>query len=193
MSIEHKVARKSDTHKLIGTQIFQVRDKFGKIRKQWQENKFGKYVRILTGKDLQGLFFLGHWSDKVSYTNLITDDGLAGVASRINGAGAEAAFTYLAVGIGATAANKTDSTLESEIVDSGLARNAATATRITTTETDDTAQLDYTWSVTGTKAVTEAGALNAGAAGVLLGRQVFSAVNVQNGDTLQVTYKFAVS
>lgn len=125
--------------------------------------------------------------------NLVVSAGKAGVASRINGSGAEAAFTYLAVGTGTTAAAAGDTTLEAEIVDSGLARAAATCTRVTTSVTNDTAQLDKTFSVTGTKAVTEAGALNAASTGTLLGRQVFSAVNVVNGDSLQITYKFQVS
>jgi hypothetical protein len=53
--------------------------------------------------------------------------------------------------------------------------------------------LDKTWNVTGTKAVTEAGAFNAASVGTMLGRQTFSAVNVANGDTLQVIYKFQMS
>jgi hypothetical protein len=40
--------------------------------------------------------------------------------------------------------------------------------------------------------VTESGTLNAAAAGVLLARQTFSAINVANGDSLQVTWKFDV-
>ena len=103
-----------------------------------------------------------------------------------------AAFTYLAVGIGTTAADAADTALESEIVDSGLERAAATCSRVTTDVTNDTAQLLKSWSVTGTKAVTEAGALNAASTGTLLGRQVFSAINVVSGDTLQITYKFDV-
>lgn len=125
--------------------------------------------------------------------NLITNAGLAGLASRINGDGSEAAFTYLAVGTGTTAANAADTTLETEIADSGLARAAGTASRTTTTQTNDTARLTKTFSVTGTKAVTEIGILNAGSSGTLLCRQVFTAVNVQNGDSLAVTYDVAAS
>jgi len=117
----------------------------------------------------------------------------AGVASRLNGAGSEAAFTYLAVGTGVVAAAAGDTTLGTETTTSGLARASATASRVTTTQTNDTARLDNTFSVTGSVAVTEAGALNAASAGVLLGRQVFSAVNVANGDTLQVTYDFQIT
>lgn len=125
--------------------------------------------------------------------NLIVNAGLAGIASRLNGSGAEAAFTYLAVGTGAVAAAAGDTTLGTELSASGLARAAATATRATTTVTNDTAVLDYTWSVTGTAAVTEVGALNAASVGTLLGRQVFAAINVANGDSLQMTYSFSIS
>ena len=63
-----------------------------------------------------------------------------------------------------------------------MSRAAGTASRSTTDVTNDTAELTKTFSVTGTVAVTESGALNAASAGVLLARQVFSAVNVVNGD-----------
>lgn len=125
--------------------------------------------------------------------NLITNAGKAGAASRLNGSGSEAAFTYLAVGTGTNAASASDTTLQTEITDSGLARVNATASRVTTTVTNDTAQLATTFTVTGTKAVTEAGILNAASSGTLLSRQVFSAVNVVNGDSLQLTYKVACS
>lgn len=125
--------------------------------------------------------------------NLVTNAGFAGIASRINGAGSEAAATYLAVGTGTTAASASDTTLQTEITDSGLARVSATASRVTTTVTNDTAQLTTTFTVTGTKAVTEAGYLNASSAGVLFARSVFSAVNVVNGDSLQLTYKIKVA
>lgn len=173
-----------------GEMTFVVRDANGKIRQQWQENRLGRLIRVWFGFDLQGVTLLGHWSDKRVVKNLVTSAGKAGVASRINGAGSEAAFTYLAVGTGTNAAADGDTTLQTEITDSGLARAAATCTRETITVTNDTATLDKTFSVTGTKAVTEAGALNASSSGVLLGRQVFSAINVVSGDTLQITYKF---
>jgi len=125
-------------------------------------------------------------------SNLVTDAGKAGVASRINGSGSEAAFTYIAVGTGATAADAADTTLQTEITDSGLARVAATASRVTVDVTNDGARLVTTFSVSGTKAVTESGVLNAASSGVLLARQVFSAINVVNGDSLQITWTFDV-
>lgn len=125
--------------------------------------------------------------------NLITNTGLAGAASRLNGSGSEAVFTYLAVGTGTTAASASDTALQTELATSGLSRVNATASRVTTTVTNDTAQLLTTFTVTGTQAVTEAGILNAASSGTLLSRQVFSAINVVNGDSLQLTYKVACS
>lgn len=123
-------------------------------------------------------------------SNLITNAGFAGMASRCNGDGAEAVFTYIAVGTGTTAAAVTDTTLETETAASGLSRAAGTASRSTTDVTNDTAELTKTFTVTGSVAVTESGVLNAASTGTLLSRQVFAAVNVVNGDSLQITWKY---
>lgn len=184
---------KIDRGVLVGMPEFVLRDKNGNIKPLWNENKVGKFIRTFLGLDLKGVPFLGAWKQSLAIKNLVTSAGKAGIASRINGAGSEAAFTYLGVGVGTGAAAAGDTTLGTEITDSGLARAAATCTRVTTSVTNDTAQLDKTWSVTGTKAVTEVGAFNAASSGVLLGRQVFSAINVVNGDSLQVVYKFQAS
>jgi len=126
--------------------------------------------------------------------NLIVDDGFAGVASRINGDGAEAVFTTLAVGVGTTSAAAGDATLESEITTDGLERGASTVGRETDSATNDTATFDKTFTVTGTKAVTEIGILNnVAAGGTLMGRQVFGAINVVNGYTLQMIYKIIIA
>lgn len=125
--------------------------------------------------------------------NLVTSAGKAGAASRLGGAGAEAAFTYLALGTGTNAAAAGDTALQTELAASGLSRVNASMSRVTTTVTNDTSQAQNTFTVTGTAAVTEAGMLNASSGGVLLCRQVFSAINVVNTDSLQITYKVACS
>lgn len=189
-NIKKKVKTKTG---IVGEITAVLRDKHGKVKRLFNVNWLGKMMIKYLGIDLKIPFLFGYWDSKMVIKNLVTNTGFAGVASRINGAGSEAAFTYLGVGIGTTGAAAGDTTLESEIVDSGLARASATASRVTTAQTNDTAQLSKTFSVTGTKAVTECGALNAASNGVLLGRQVFSAINVVNGDSLQMTYKFQVS
>ena len=50
-----------------------------------------------------------------------------------------------------------------------------------------------TISYTTTKAITEHGLLNIVTAGILLDRHVFSAINVDNGDSIQFTYELTVS
>jgi hypothetical protein len=134
----------------------------------------------------------GRVKDERHIRNLVVDAGKAGVASRINGSGGEAAFTWIAIGTGATAANAADTTLQTEINTSGGQRANGAVSRITTDTTNDTAQVVVTFAFTGSFAVTEAGLLNASSAGTLLARQVFSAVNVANGDSLQVTWKIDV-
>lgn len=125
--------------------------------------------------------------------NLVVSAGKAGIASRINAAGAEAAFTYIAIGTGTAAAAAGDTTLGAEITTAGGQRASATCTRVTTSVTNDTAQDVVTFSFTGSFAVTETGLLNDATTGTLLARQVFSAVNVASGDSLQVTWKIQAS
>jgi len=127
--------------------------------------------------------------DKREIKNTITNAGLALIAS-LAGDAVAVPFTYLAVGTGTTASDAGDTALETEITDTGLERSAATVSQETTTVTDDTLQLLKSWTATGAKAVTEAGALNAASVGTLLGRQVFAAVNTATNDVLQLTYKF---
>jgi len=121
--------------------------------------------------------------------NLITNAGFAAGAARVGGISMDA-FDYVAVGTGTTAADVTDTALESEITDSGLARaQDAAPSRSTTSVTNDTLEINYTWTVSGSKAITEAGLLNAAAAGTLFARRVFSAYNVVSGDTFAITWK----
>lgn len=125
--------------------------------------------------------------------NTIVNAGLAEVSGLILTDVGGTAFDYIAIGTGTTAANATDTTLETEITTNGGQRAAGTGTQTTTTVTNDTAQLVVTFSLTGTFAVTECGVLNAASTGDLLARQVFSALNVVSGDSLQFTWKFAFS
>jgi hypothetical protein len=179
-----------------------VRNKDGEVKNLWSNNKFGDFLlrifrRLFVNNHLAiyGVrvpFLTGVWNNKLYFHNLITNAGMAGAASRVNGSGGEAAFTYIGVGTGTTAANVANTAIQTESTGSGLARAAATASRVTTDVTNDTARLNKQFSVTGTVAVTESGVLNASSSGTLLARQVFSAVNVVNGDTLDVTWDFDI-
>lgn len=178
-----------------------LRDRNGNIKPIFQEN--GLLRTLLKKGFISPLWinswyapllvpFFGAWANKRLVSNLVTNAGKAAVASRINGSGGEAAFTYIAVGTGTTAAAVGDTTLETELAADGLTRAAATASRVTVDVANDGARLTKTFTVTGTQAVTESGVFNDASAGVLLARQVFSAVNVVNGDSLAVTWTIDV-
>lgn len=191
---------KKAQYSLVENVEYSLVDKFGKAKKLFQQNALYTLAMkkgILSPYAYQKLgvlsSLLGHWSDKAVVANLITNAGFALVAGRINGSGSPAAATYIAVGTGTTAANVADTALETEITDSGLERASASVSLVTTTVSNDTAQMVVTFTVTGTKAVTESGVLNDSSSGSLLCRQVFSAINVVSGDSLQITWKIKAS
>lgn len=177
---------------LTGEMTFELRSADGKVKQLFNHNALGKFILHKTGMDIK-LFGFGSYRDQMVVKNLVTTSGKALASALLGGVGTPAAVTYLEVGIGTTAPVAGNTTLESAIIDSGLARASATVTQATTTTTNDTLQLLKLWYGTGTKAVTECGAFNASSAGSMLGRQVFSAINVVNTDTLQITYKFAIA
>lgn len=172
-----------------------VKDSEGNVKPIFQLNSFGALLReagIISPNATSPIF--GRYVEKMVISNLITTLGVSGIAARINGSGSPAAYTYVALGLGTTAAADADTELESEITTSGGARASASVSLVTTDTAGDTAQLQLTFNFTdgGTFAICESGVLNAASTGTLLARQVFSAINVASGDSLQVTWKFDV-
>lgn len=134
----------------------------------------------------------GKTTDKWSVDNLVTNAGKAQIALLIGDA-TGTPFTYLAVGTSSTAVAVTDTTLNAEIVDSGLARVAATVSRTTTTVTNDTYQATYTWTASGTKTVEEIGVFSASSGGVLLSHALTGSKVLTNGAQLVATYQLKAS
>lgn len=124
--------------------------------------------------------------DKNLGSNIITNAGKAQIALLAGAAGT--AFTYLALGTSATAVAATDTTLGAEIVDTGLARVAATVSRITTSTTNDTLSMVGTWTASGAKTIAEIGQFNASSSGTMLGHKLTSTITTANGDNVQFTY-----
>lgn len=196
--MEHKLTPKFGQVRSADNVLYQVIGADGKVKPIFQENALAKAL-LKTGylsptwinTSYSSLIspFLGSWKSEKVIGNLITNAGFALAAGLLNGSGAPAAATYIAVGTGTTAAAVTDTALQTETATSGLSRAASTVSLVTTTVTNDTAQMLKSFSVTGTVAVTESGVLNASSSGTLLCHQVFTAINVVNGDTLQVTWK----
>jgi hypothetical protein len=126
--------------------------------------------------------------------NVVTAAGKAQVAFLINTATA-LPFTALAIGTGTATAATTDTTLGTELTSGGFERAAATLSRVTTDDANDTARLVVAWTSSSsgaTVAVTEVGAFNAMSSGVMLGRQTYAPVNMVENDELEITYDFDV-
>lgn len=176
---------------------YQLRDKNGNLKPLFQENFLWKFLHKLGVINpkwnwVQKVPFLfGSWKTDKAVANLVTDAGKAAVAGLINGVITDF-FDYIALGTGTTAAAAGDTTLGTETSASGLARAASTNSRVTTDVSNDTAQLSKAFSSLATAAITESGVFSAAAAGTLLARQVFSAINVVSGDELTITWKIDV-
>ncbi len=126
----------------------------------------------------------GNLLDSQSVTNVVVDDGLDYIASRMKDATATA-MSHMAVGSGTTAAAAGDSTLGTE-----LGRVALTSTTVASNAITYVGDFP---AGTGTGAVTEAGIFNASSSGTMLCRTVFSVVNKAAADTLKVTWTLTVS
>lgn len=130
--------------------------------------------------------------DKDLGENIITNAGKAQIALLAGDASA-VPFTYLELGTSSIAVAATDTTLGAAITDTGLARVAATVSRITTSVTNDTLSLVGNWTATGAKTIAEIGAFNAASTGTMLAHKLTGATTTANGDLIQFTYTIQFS
>lgn len=148
---------------------------------------------------LKGIFTIKHFRlgkllNEMVVNNTITNAGKAAVAGLMNGVGSTT-YQWVAIGSSATAAAAADTALATEITSPSLGKASATASRVTTTVTNDTDQLVHTFSSTATQSVQEVGIFDTSTAssGTMISRATFAAKNLASGDTLQVTHKIAVA
>lgn len=114
--------------------------------------------------------------------------GKAITTNRLKGSGTEP--NYCAIGTGAGTADPTDTTLFTEVE----TRVAGTSTQQTTTVTNDTYQVIGTISITATRAITNAGLFDQLAlGGNMLIKGDFGTINLNSGDSLQLTGKLVFS
>jgi hypothetical protein len=116
--------------------------------------------------------------------NVLTNAGKAIITNRIKGSGTEP--SWVAWGTGAGTAAATDTTLFTE---SAEARVSGTSTQVTTTTTNDSYQVVGTITASATRAITNAGLLDASTAGNLFVKGDFSVINLNSGDSIQFTIK----
>lgn len=132
----------------------------------------------------------GNIRDTFSVNNIVTNAGKAQIAL-LTGDATATPFTYLAVGTSTTSAAASQTALGAEITNTGLARAAGSVSRITTTVTNDTFKLVYTWTASGSKTVEEVGVFNAASSGTMLSRALTGTKTLANGETLIATYTLA--
>jgi len=128
----------------------------------------------------------GKIKDSEIVQNIVTQVGDAHIADQLASAHDEDEMSHMAIGTGTTAAADTDTTLETE-----LDRNALTSrTQGAGADDNDVIYIGDWAAGDGTGAITEAGVLNAAAAGTLLCRSVFAVKNKGALDTLKITWTF---
>lgn len=116
--------------------------------------------------------------------NMVVDAGLAAIAGCILLDVATNRFDYIALGTNGTAPSASQTALLAE-----THRQAATGSRVTTSSTNDTAQLVTTFTFGGSYGLQESGVFNSSSGGDMLCRQTFTVLNVQANDQLTVTWK----
>ena len=120
--------------------------------------------------------------------NTIMNTGLAEMSGLLLSDVGGNAFDHLALGEDNTAPNATQSSLISEAY-----RTGGDGTQETTAQTDDTAQLSGSFSITSSVTLQEAGIFNSSSGGVMLARTTYSSISASNGDTVNAVYKVQFS
>ena len=119
--------------------------------------------------------------------NMVVNTGLTWIAGALSGDTADpTTMKYVGIGTGTTAAAATDTALETE----AESRATGTVTLETTTTADDTFQVVGAITMTGARAVTEAGLFSASESGTLGARRVFDVMNVPSGGSLAITWQW---
>jgi len=140
----------------------------------------------------------GKLIEKRVVKNLIVNKGKEAIARLICGdltaSPTFRTFTHVGIGTGTTVAAEGDLQLGTEV-----ARIAATpSTGTKAYEADYKAKYTVSWTNSGsTRAITEAGIFDGATAGPtnshMLSHQVFDAITINNGETLNITWRVSVS
>lgn len=166
----------------------QLQDKDGNSKPIFQSNALWDVIKKAFDLDIKLPFITGKYTTEGVMYNTITTAGLSETAKLLGGVAADA-ISHMAIGIGTGGTTA----LNSEISTGGGERAAVTPTSQTTTSTGDTVRSVNTFEFTDTFAVTEEGLLNAASSGDLIAYKEFSAVNVADGDSLQITHDIVMS
>lgn len=114
-----------------------------------------------------------------------TNAGRAIITNRIIGSGTEP--KYIAVGTGATGADRTAVAADTALSTEVETRTEGTSSRVTTTTTNDTYRVVGTVTATASRAIDEAGTFDASSSGNMMVSATFPVVNLLTGDSIQFT------
>lgn len=100
---------------------------------------------------------------------------------------------HIGIGTGATAATRTAVAADTALSTEVETRATGTESTVTTTQTGDTYQSVGTVSITGTRAIDESGLFDASSSGNMITSATLSIINLLSGDSLQLTWKVAIT
>jgi hypothetical protein len=125
----------------------------------------------------------------------VSNASLAVISGLVGNSGSQTAFTYVANGSGSTTYAASQTALVAENVNTyGFGRAAATVSRTTTTQTNDTLTYAKTWTASGDVTVRELGIFNDSSTGTMLHRTVLAAdKSISSGETFTLAYTVVFS
>lgn len=118
---------------------------------------------------------------------VLTNSGKAIVTNRILGSGT--APNYVGWGTGAGTAAASDTSLFTEDTTGGYARVNGTASRVTTSQTNDTYQVVGTLTALASLTITNAGTFDAVSAGNIFVKGDFTGIALNTSDSISFTIK----
>jgi len=129
----------------------------------------------------------GQVKDQREVKNLVVTTGLGYIAARMITAGLPSAMSHMGVGTGSTAADVGQTDLVAQHSDGRIALDSSAVVNATTT------YIATFGAGTCTGALTEAGIFNAGTAGTMLCRTVFSVINKGALDSMIITWNITAT
>jgi hypothetical protein len=122
--------------------------------------------------------------------NLVVTVGVAWFMGALSGDVVDPTLVkYVGMGTGAVAPIPANTALGNQV----CSRVEGTASRTTTTLTNDTFYVDATVPADNTYAITEVGIFSAASAGTMLARKTFAALNLVSGDSLRAEWSIVGS
>lgn len=116
---------------------------------------------------------------------MIVTAGLAAVSSYLS-----TNFTWIGIGDSNTAEAMAQTALVSQVETRG---QDGTPEQYTTNYTNDSARINYTFTMTGSRTLKESGLFTAVSGGTMFARKVFSDINLSSGESITMTWQIVVS